>query len=93
MPTYVVERTIPGAGSMTDTDWSDASTTSNETIASLGGGISWLHSYVTSDKVYCVYEANSEDLLREHGRRGGFPVDSVAEVSRMIDPTTAGARA
>ena len=92
MPTYVIERTIPGAGSMTDAQWSEASTTSNETIASVGG-VTWLHSYVTPDKVYCVYEADDEGLVREHGRRGGFPVDSVAAVCRMIDPTTAGARA
>jgi hypothetical protein len=93
MPTYVIERNIPGAGSLTDTEWSEASTTSNQTIASLGGGISWLHSYVTPDKVYCVYEADNEELLREHGRRCDFPVDSVAEVGRMLDPTTADARA
>lgn len=92
MPTYVIERTIRGAGSMTDADWNEASTTSNQTIAEIGG-VTWLHSYVTPDKVYCVYEADGEDLVREHGRRGGFPVDGVAEVCRMIDPTTAGARA
>lgn len=90
MPTYVIERTIPGAGSMTDAEWSEASTTSNETIADIGG-VTWLHSYVTPDKVYCVYEADNEELVHEHGRRGGFPVDSVAPVCRMIDPTTAGA--
>ena len=90
MPTYLIERTIPGAGSMSDAEWSEASATSNQTIASLGGGVTWLHSYVTADKVYCVYEADSEDRVREHGEKGGFPVDSVAEVCRMIDPTTAG---
>lgn len=92
MPTYVIERNIPGAGSMTDAEWSEASTTSNQTISEIGG-VTWLHSYVTPDKVYCVYEADNEDLLREHGRRCEFPVDNVTEVGRVIDPTTAGARA
>jgi hypothetical protein len=93
VPTYVIERIIPGAGAMSDAEWREASTTSNEAITAVGGGVAWLHSYVTPDKVYCVYEADSEELVREHGRRGGFPVDSVAEVCRMIDPTTAGVRA
>ncbi|HEV2809813.1 MAG TPA: DUF4242 domain-containing protein [Acidimicrobiales bacterium] len=91
MPTYVIERNIPGAGSITDREWAEASTLSNQTIVEIGG-FTWLHSYVTFDKVYCVYEADNEDLLREHGRRCDFPVDRVAEACRIIDPTTAGAR-
>ena len=89
MPTYVIERAIPGAGEMTSEEWRDASAQSNKVIAELGGGIAWKHSYVTADKVYCVYEAEAPELLRVHGEKAGFPVDSVAEVARTIDPSTA----
>ena len=90
MATYVIERSIPGAGEMTNTEWRDASAQSNKVIADLGGGIAWKHSYVTADKVYCVYEADDPGLLRTHGEQGGFPVDAVLEVARTIDPSTAG---
>ena len=89
MSTYVIERNIPGAGEMTADEWRDASAHSNKVIAGLGDGITWKHSYVTADKVYCVYEADDPELLRLHGSQGGFPVDIVAEVMRTIDPTTA----
>lgn len=89
MATYVIERTIPGAGDMTSTEWRDASAQSNKVIAELGGGIAWKQSYVTADKVYCVYEADDPALLRRHGEDGGFPVDAVLEVARTIDPSTA----
>lgn len=90
MPTYVIERNIPGAAEMTSEEWRDASAQSNKVIEELGGGIAWQHSYVTADKVYCVYEADDPELLRTHGAQGGFPVDVVAEVARTIDPSTAG---
>ncbi len=90
MPTYVIERNIPSAGEMTSEEWRDASAQSNKVIADLGGGIAWKHSYVTGDKVYCVYEADDPELLRTHGEKGGFPVDAVVEVTRTIDPSTAG---
>ncbi len=90
MATYVIERNIPGAGEMTSEEWRDASAQSNKVIADLGGGIAWKHSYVTADKVYCVYEADSPELLRTHGETAGFPVDAVLEVGRTIDPSTAG---
>ena len=89
MTTYVIERTIPGAGEMTSQEWRDASAQSNKVIAELGGGIAWKHSYVTADKVYCVYDADDPALLRTHGEQAGFPVDVVAEVTRTIDPSTA----
>jgi hypothetical protein len=89
MATYVIERTIPGAGEMTSAEWRAASAQSNKVIAELGGGITWRHSYVTADKVYCVYEADDTELLRTHGDQGGFPVDVVREVARTIDPSTA----
>jgi hypothetical protein len=89
MATFVIERNIPGAAEMTDQEWRDASAQSNKVIAELGGRIGWKHSYVTADKVYCVYEAEDPGLLRVHGEKGGFPVDFVAEVARTIDPTTA----
>ena len=90
MPTYVIERNIPGAGAMTNEEWRDASAQSNKVIAGLGGRIAWKHSYVTADKVYCVYEADDPELLRMHGKQGGFPVDVVAQIDRTIDPSTAG---
>ena len=90
MATYVIERTIPGAGEMTGAEWRDASVQSNKVIADLGGRIAWKHSYVTGDKVYCVYEAEDPQVLRTHGEQAGFPVDAVLEVARTIDPSTAG---
>ena len=89
MPTFVIERNIPGAADMTTEEWRDASAQSNKVIAELGGGIAWKHSYVTADKVYCVYEADDPKLVRAHGEQAGFPVDVVAEVARTIDPSTA----
>jgi hypothetical protein len=89
MSTYVIERTLPGAGGMTDDELRAVAGQSNRAIDEVGPGVRWLHSYVTDDKLYCIYEADNPALIREHGRRGGFPVDVVAEVSRTIDPTTA----
>lgn len=89
MNTYVIERTVPGAGGM-DADglWA-ISQKSNGVLADLGDDITWLHSYVVDDKIYCVYEASSEEIIQEHGRCGGFPVDSVGVVRAVISPATA----
>lgn len=93
MPKYVIERTIPGAGTMTDEEWRGAAAQSNEALDAISDQITWLHSYVMADKLHCVYDAANAEIIREHGRRGGFPVDSVAEVARVIDPSTAAAAA
>jgi hypothetical protein len=90
MPTFVIERTIPGAGAMTDAQWQEVSAKSNATIANHALEATWLHSYVTNDKLYCVYEAPSADPIYTHAKCGGFPADAVNEVARMIDPSTSG---
>lgn len=89
MPKFVVEREIPGAGQLSADTLQAISQKSCGVLKGLGPGIQWVQSYVTADKVYCVYIAPSEELVREHARQGGFPADSVAEVSSVIDPTTA----
>ena len=89
MPKFLIERTVPGAGQMDDEALAAIATTSNGVLRDLGPDIQWLHSYVTDDKITCVYVAANEDLVREHGRRGGFPVDSVQRVRAVIDPATA----
>ncbi len=92
MPKFMIERTLPGAGKLSAKDLREVSTRSNAVVAELGPDVQWVQSYVTADKVYCVYNAKNADLVREHARRGGFPADSVSEVSSVIDPTTAEAR-
>ena len=89
MPKYVIERNIPGAGKMSATDLKAVSQKSCSVLRKLGSEIQWLHSYVTDDKIYCVYIAPNEAMVREHAKQGGFPADSVVAVRRMIDPTTA----
>jgi Nickel responsive protein SCO4226-like len=89
MPKFVIEREIPGAGSFTPAQLNAISNTSCNVLRKLGPEIQWLHSYVTGDKIYCVYIAPNEDLVREHASQGGFPANSVARVVTMIDPTTA----
>ena len=91
MQTYVIERAIPGVGGSSAADLRAISQKSCGVLDQLGAGVQWLHSYVTDDKIYCVYRAESEDLVREHGTLGGFPVDSVAAVQNVIDPRTADA--
>jgi len=86
---YVIERTIPGAGKLTAADLKAISQKSCGVLSELGPQIRWLHSYVTGDKIYCVYVAPSEDMVREHAKRGGFPADSVSEVATVISPKTA----
>jgi hypothetical protein len=89
MPKFVIERSIPGAGRLTPAELQSISATSCGVLRELGPSIQWVHSYVTDDKVYCVYNAPDEAKVREHARLGGFPADSVARVRRIIDPTTA----
>lgn len=89
--TYVIERTLPGAGELSDQYIEAISTKSNAVLRELGPDVQWVHSYVTGDKIYCVYRAKSPDIIREHARCGGFPADSINLVSRVIDPTTGGA--
>jgi hypothetical protein len=86
MPQFVIEREIPGAGALTETQIREMSLRSLETLKEMGPQIQWLHSYVTEDKVYCVYLAPDENSIREHARRVGIPVDRVAAVRRLIDP-------
>ncbi len=89
MPKFVIERNIPGAGKLTPAELQAISATSCGVLRDLGPTIQWIHSYVTDDKIYCVYNAPGEAMVREHARKGGFPADSVAAVRRVIDPTTA----
>jgi hypothetical protein len=89
MPKYVIERNIPGVGSFSNEQWVQVAQTSCGVLREMGPQIQWLHSYVTGDKMYCVYIAPDEESVREHARRGGFPADRVSEVMRMADPTTA----
>lgn len=87
---YVIEREIPGAGDLTAEDLKGISQVSCGVLDKMGSDIEWLHSYVTGDKIYCVYMATSEELVREHAKKGGFPANSVSKVASIIDPTTAG---
>ena len=87
MPQYVIEREIPGAGSLSEIQIRDIALQSLLTLKEMGPQIQWLHSYVTEDKVYCVYLAPDENSIREHARRTGIPADRVSAVRRLIDPT------
>jgi hypothetical protein len=89
MPKYVIERNIPGVGSSTADAMQAVSQTSCSVLKDLGPQIQWVQSYVTGDKIYCVYIAPNEDMIREHAQKGGFPADSISEVKMTIDPTTA----
>jgi hypothetical protein len=86
---YVIEREIPGAGKLTAADLKGMSQTSCGVLDEMGSEIQWLHSYVTGDKIYCVYTAPTEEMVREHAKQGGFPANSVSKVATVIDPTTA----
>jgi hypothetical protein len=90
MHKYVIEREIPGAGKLTAADLQGISQKSCGVLKEMGPQIQWVESYVTDDKVYCVYIAASEDLVREHAKRGGFPANRISLVRTTIDPTTAG---
>lgn len=89
MPRYVIERDIPGAGNLSPQQLQEVSAKSCDVLKDLGPQIQWEHSYVTPDKVYCVYSAASEDLIRQHAAQGGFPADRISEVMTVIDSTTA----
>ena len=86
MPQFVIEREIPGAGSLSETQIREVALRSLQALKELGPQIQWLHSYVTDDKLYCVYLAPDEDTIREHARRTGIPADRVAAVRRLLDP-------
>lgn len=89
MPKYVIEREIPGAGDMTEDALQAVSQTSCGVLKEMGPQIQWVQSFVTDDKIYCVYIAPDEDSVREHAARGGFPATKVSQVRSVIDPTTA----
>jgi cell division inhibitor SulA len=89
MPKYVIEREVPGVGDASAEKLKAISQTSCGVLQKLGPQIQWLHSYVTNDKIYCVYIAPNEDLVREHARQGGFPANRISQVRETIDPTTA----
>ena len=89
MPQYVIEREMPGAGKLGPEDLKMASQTSCSVLGNLGPQIQWVHSCVTDNKLYCIYRAPNEDMIREHARRGGFPCNKISRVQQTIDPTTA----
>ena len=89
MPKYLIEREIPGAGNLTPDQLHAISQKSCSVLSGLGPQIQWLESYVTGDKIYCVYIAPNEAMVREHAQRGGFPANRIAEIKSIIDPTTA----
>ena len=89
MPKYVIEREVPGAGKLSSQGLKGMAQKSCGVLIKMGPQIQWLHSYVTGDKIYCVYIAPNEEMVREHAQQGGFPVSRVSEVASVIDPTTA----
>lgn len=89
MKKFVIEREIPGIGEQDADQLCDAARTSNDALADVGPGIQWQHSYVTGDRTYCVYLAESEELIRAHAEESGFPADRISRVETTIDPTTA----
>ena len=93
MPKYVIEREIPGAGNLSTEELQSVSQTSCNVLRKMGPEIQWVQSYVTGDKVYCIYIAPNEEMIREHAREGGFPANSISEIKTTIDPTTSEAKA
>ncbi|CAI8329118.1 MAG: Uncharacterised protein [Gammaproteobacteria bacterium] len=89
MPQYVIERDIPGAGDLGQSDLQGISQKSCGILKDMGTGIEWVHSYVTGDKVYCVYNADNEQLIKDHASTGGFPANKISEVKNIISPKTA----
>ena len=89
MPKYVIEREIPGVGKLSSAEYQGISRKSCSVLQQLGPSIQWVESYVTDDKIYCVYTAPNEQLVREHAKQGGFPANRISEVKRVINPTTA----
>ena len=90
MPQYVIERDLPGAGNLSPDELKAVSQKSCGVLRNLGPQIEWHHSYVTGDKIYCIYSAPSEELIREHAKQGGFPANRISEVKTTISPATAG---
>ena len=89
MPEYVIEREMPGVGKLGQDDLKAASQTSCSVLRDLGPQIQWVQSYVTDNKIYCVYRAPNEEIIREHAQKGGFPANKISQVRNMISPTTA----
>jgi BarA-like signal transduction histidine kinase len=89
MKTYLIEREIPGAGKLTAEQLKSISQTSCSVLKEMGSKIQWIQSYVTGNKIYCVYKAENEELIREHAKKGGFPANSIIEISSVISPATA----
>lgn len=88
MPKYIIERQIPGAGKLSAAELKSIAQTSCGVLGRMGPQIQWMHSYVAGDKIYCIYIAPNEEMVREHARQGGFPANSVTEIANIIDPTT-----
>jgi len=89
MPKYVIEREMPGAGKLSAQELQGVSQKSCQVLDQMGPQIQWVQSYVTEDKIYCVYIAPNKEMVREHARQGGFPANRVSEIKSVIDPTTA----
>jgi hypothetical protein len=89
MKRFLIERDIPGIGGMSIVELCGAARASNQAIGRIGAGIQWQHSYVAGDKTFCIYLAESEEVIREHAELSGFPVNAVTEIAQIIDPTTA----
>ena len=89
VPKYVIERDIPGVGNLSAEQLQAISQKSCDVLRELGPQIQWLHSYVTGDKIYCIYIAQNEEMVRAHAQRGGFPANRISEIKQVIDPTTA----
>ena len=88
LTTYIIERDLPGAGQMSDKELADVSKHANAVIDSMGQDIKWLESYVTDDKIYCKYKAKSEKLIKEHAKKGGFPITKITKLRNKISPAT-----
>ncbi len=89
MKTYVIEREIPNAGNLTPEQLQGIARTSNKVLSEMGSGIEWVQSYVTENKVYCVYRSENKEAIMAHAKKGGFPADKISELSTIIDPSTA----
>ena len=89
MKTYVIEREIPEAGKLTQEQLKGISQKSNAVLTEMGTGIEWVHSYVTENKVYCVYKAENKEAIKEHAKKGGFPANNISELSTTINPSSA----
>ena len=89
MPKFLIERELPGAGKLSNAEIQGVSQKSCSVLRNLGPEIQWVHSYVTDDKIYCIYNAPNEELIRKHAQQGGFPANKIAKVRRIIDPTSA----